>query len=130
MFARRILALIATTVAACTGGTGPAAPLTGCWVQSGVDTYAELSLVQHAAAVTGTFSLCGALSGCPLQYGVGGEVLYPHVVLQWTEQNGARYDVTFDATVTPDGDTLKGTMAVNGQPPGPTNYFGRRPACH
>jgi len=97
-------------------------------MQRGVDTYAELLLVQRGTTVNGTYSLCGALNGCTLHYDVTGRVLFPRVVLQWTERNGERYDVTFDARVTQAADTLAGTISVNGQPPGPTTAFGRRAA--
>jgi len=100
----------------------------GCWVQSGVDTYAEFLLVQRGTTVNGTFSLCSALDGCTVHYDVTGRVVFPRVVLQWTERNGERYDVTFDARVTQAADTLAGTMAVNGQPPGPTTAFRRTAA--
>ena len=102
--------------------------LDGTWVQRGVDAYAELVLVQQGTAVNGTFSYCGALRGCTTHYEVSGTVVFPLVVLQWTESgelrgNLQRYDVTFDATVT--ADTLAGKMALNGQPPGPTTSFHR-----
>ncbi len=103
--------------------------LDGTWVQSGgVDTYAELVLVQQGTAVNGTFSYCGALRGCTTHYKVSGTVVFPLVVLRWTEWgelrgNLQRYDVTFDATVT--ADTLAGRMALIGQPPGPTTSFHR-----
>src|SRR5882762_8505345 len=94
--------------------------LNGTWEQSGgVDTYAELVLVQQCTAVNGTFSYCGALRGCTTHYEVSGTVVFPLVVLQWTESGELRgnlqfYDVTFAGTVT--ADTLAGRMAVNGQP--------------
>jgi len=102
--------------------------LDGTWVLSGVDTYAELVIVQQGTAVNGTFSYCGALRGCTTHYEVSGTVVFPLVVLQWTESgelrgNLQRYDVTFDARVT--ADTLAGRMALNGQPPGPTTSFHR-----
>src|SRR5439155_18094107 len=118
------------TVATCSEVTGPPWPATvaGCWMQSGVDTYAEFLLVQRGTTVNGTFSLCSALDGWTVHYDVTGRVVFPRVVLQWTERNGERYDVTFDARVTQAADTLAGTMAVNGQPPGPTTAFRRTAA--
>ena len=124
MSGRRVLTLTAVlTLAACSGVTdpqratcsgnpGPPWPATvaGCWVQAGVDTYAQFDLAQNGPAVTGTFSLCGALSGCTASFEVTGAVLYPHVTLQWTERSGDRsYDEQFDATLTPAHDTLIGT---------------------
>ena len=113
---------------ACQSLLSPRDNLDGTWVQRGVDTYAELVLVQQGTAVTGTFSYCGALQGCTTHYEVSGTMLFPLVFLRWTESgelrgNPQRYDVTFDARVTVD--TLAGRMAVNGQPPGPTTSFHR-----
>ena len=111
-------------------GTSPPWPATvnGCWVQIGVDTYAEFHLVQNGSAVTGTFNLCGALTGCTTHYPVSGTVAFPHIVLQWTEVNGQPYNETFDATVTAASDSLVGKMAVNGKPPGSTTSFVRTDA--
>ena len=120
-----LLALIGPL--ACQSSLSPRDNLDGRWVETGVDTYAELVLVHQGTAVNGTFSLCGALSGCTTHYQVSGTVVFPFVVLRWTEfgqlrGNLQRYDMTFDATVT--ADTLAGRVAVNGQP-GPTSSFHR-----
>ncbi len=126
---RSLVALLALIGAlACQSLLSRGDNLDGTWVQSGVDTYAELVLVQQGTAVNGTFSLCGALSGCTTHYQVTGTVAFSFVVLRWTEWgefkgNLQRYDMTFDATVT--ADTLAGRMVVNGQPPGPTSSFHR-----
>jgi len=93
-----------------------------------VDTYAEFLLVQRGSTVNGTYSLCGALNGCTLHYDVTGRVQFPRVVLQWTERNGHSYAMTFDARVTQAGDTLAGTVAVNGQPTAPRAAFRRTAA--
>jgi len=93
-----LLALIGTL--ACQSLLSPRDNLDGTWVQSGVDTYTELVLVQQGTAVSGTFSYCGALRGCTTHYDVSGTVAFPLVVLRWTESgefrgNLQRYDVTF-----------------------------------
>jgi len=121
-----LLALIGAL--ACQSLLSPRDTLDGTWVQSGVDTYAELVLVQQGTAVNGTFSYCAALRGCTTHYDVSGTAGFPLVVLRWSESgelrgNLQRYDVTFDGTVT--ADTLAGRMALNGQPPGPTTSFHR-----
>lgn len=105
-------------------GSSPPWPATatGCWVQIGVDTYAEFHLVQQGTAVSGTFNLCGALTGCTTHYPVSGTAAYPHVVLHWTEVNVQQYHETFDATVTAAADSLVGSVAANGQSPGPTAF--------
>jgi len=113
---------------ACQSLLSPRDNLDGTWVQSGVDTYAELVLVQQGTAVNGTFSYCGALRGCTTHYEVSGTAVFPLVVLRWRESGELRgnlqfYDVTFAGTVT--ADTLAGRMALNGQPPGPTTSFHR-----
>ena len=117
--------ILAVVLVGCANPAGPAAGLSGRWVVFGVDTDAEFLLVQRGTAVTGTFSLCSAMTPCTTHYEVSGTVLFRHVVLRWTEWNVQRYDVTFDATLA--GDTLAGRTAVNGQPPGPTTSFRRTP---
>jgi hypothetical protein len=107
---------------ACQSLLSPRDNLDGTWVQRGVDTYAELVLVQPGTAVNGTFSYCGALQGCTTHYEVSGAAVFPLVVLRWWESGEL---VTFDGTVT--ADTLAGRMALNGQPPGPTTSFHRTP---
>jgi hypothetical protein len=121
-----LLALIGTL--ACQSLLSPRASLDGTWVQSGVDTYAELVLVQRGTAVNGTFSYCSALRGCTTHYEVSGTAVFPLVVLRWRESGEIRgnlqsYDVTFDGTVT--AETLAGRIALNGQPPGPATSFHR-----
>ena len=126
---RSFVALLALIGAlACQSLLSPRDNLDGTWVQYGVDTSAELVLVQQGATVNGTFSLCGALSGCTTHYQVSGTVWFPLVVLRWTEWGEfkgslQRYDMTFVGTVT--ADTLAGRMVGNGQPPGPTSSFHR-----
>src|SRR5207249_7392385 len=53
------------TVATCSEVTGPPWPATvaGCWVQSGVDTYAGVLLVPPGPTGHGTLTLCSALAG-------------------------------------------------------------------
>jgi len=126
---RSFVALLALIGAlACQSLLSPRDNLDGTWVQSGVDTYAELVLVQQGTAVNGTFSYCSALRGCTTHYEVSGTAVFSLVFLRWRESgelrgNLQRYDVTFDATVS--ADTLAGRMALNGQAPGPTTAFHR-----
>ena len=118
---RSFVALLALTGAlACHSLLSPRNNLDGTWIQTGVDTYAELVLVQQGMAVKGTFSYCSALQGCTTHYKVSGTTVFPLVVLRWSESG---HDVTFDATV--NADTLAGRMALNGQAPGPTTAFHR-----
>ena len=125
MFAKCILTLTAVVVVAgcseatsprpatCSGNSGPPWPATvaGCWVQVGVDTYTELDLTQEGTALTGTVSSCGALSGCTAFSEVTGTVLFPHVVLKWTNERT-------DATLAETSDMLSFDTTSTGGGPG------------
>lgn len=108
MIARCILTLAAAAMlAACSEGTGPRrstcsgnagppwpATVTGCWVQTGVDTYIELDLTQDGTTLTGTVRGRG-LGGCGVSSEVTGTVVSSHVVLRF---EGQTTDVTLSAT--------------------------------
>lgn len=138
MFNRCILILTAVVMlAACSDGTGPRratcagsagppwpATVAGCWVQIGVDTYTELDLAQQGTAITGTVSFCGALSGCTSSSQVTGTVLFPRVMLEWTQQGA---DERTDATLVSTADTLSNdTTSTAGGPGIHTASFVRR----
>ena len=118
-------------VALCIGcGSAEGPPLdpalTGRWVESGIDTYAVLTLEQRGSAVSGTFG-AGGFGGVATRYKVTGTAHLPHVALRWTEKNGQNYHVLMDATLSADGQTLSATLSVNGESPGLVSSFRRTP---
>lgn len=89
----------------------------GCWIQPGVDTWAELRLIQRGSAVEGALAFCGPFSGCSPGYRLSGSVAFPSVVLNWTtEQNGQTYHSSFNGLMSANGDTLSGIASTQGQP--------------
>lgn len=105
--------------------SGWPATVTGCWLQPGVDTWAEFHLLQQGTTASGTLEFCGAIVGCAGPQEVSGSVALPKVLLHWTERSGQTYDYTFDATMSASADTLTGAITANGQPSGPDNPFRR-----
>ena len=92
--------------------------LTGQWAQYGLDTYAQFTLEKRGARVSGTFS-SGVVTGPPIVYTVSGSAALPHVILTWREGDS---DVTFDAMLSADTNSLTGRMSFDGQPGSLTTY--------
>ena len=87
--------------------------LTGRWLQSGLDTYAQFVLEKRGSRVTGTFA-SGLVSVVPNPHAVSGTATLDHVVLKWKSEN---YRFTFDATLpSTNSNELIGIMAVDGEP--------------
>lgn len=121
--------LSAVYVAACLGDRGVAplprgdGPLTGRWVQPGVDTWVQLDLSQSGTRVvgyyrTGSANFGGSLSD-PIR--VTGTAALPQATLQWSEG----VPRTMNATLSADGDSLTGTWSAQGFPPTPFFRFTR-----
>ena len=108
----------------CRDATSPALDpsLTGRWVQSGLDTYAQFVLEKRGSRVTGTFA-SGVVTGILQSHAVSGTATFGHVVLKWKSET---YQFTFDATLpSADSNELTGVMTVDGEPAGPVTTFHR-----
>ena len=125
-----LVGLSAVDVAGCRGDRGVAplppgdGPLTGTWIQPGVDTWVQLDLSQSGARVvgyyrTGSANFGGSLSD-PIR--VTGTASLPQATLQWND--GAPR--TMNATLAADGDSLTGSWFTPGQPPTPFFRFQRK----
>lgn len=89
-------------------------PLTGQWIQTGIDTWVQLDLSQSGTRVvgyyrTGSANFGGSLSDPII---VTGTAAPTAVTLQWSV-NGVRQ--TMNATLSADGDTLTGTWGTSSQ---------------
>ena len=124
------ISLCAVYVAACRGdhGVAPLPPgdgsLTGTWIQPSVDTWIRLDLSQSGARVVGYYRRGSANFGGSLSdpISITGSAALPQATLRWTE-NGVQ--LTMNATLSGDGDSLTGTWSASGQPATPFFRFQR-----
>jgi hypothetical protein len=129
VFLSVLIGLCAMHFAACGGDGGLAplppgdGPLTGTWIQPGIDTWVQLDLSQSGSRVVGYYRTGSANFGGSLSdpIPVTGTAALPQATLQWTE-NGVR---TMNATLSADGDSLTGTWSLSGQPATPFFRFQR-----
>jgi len=101
-------------------------PLTGKWIEPGVDTWVQLDLSQSSSRVVGYYRLGSANFGNGARLSdpvpVTGTAALPHVILNWTT-NGTAF--TMDATLSADGNSLTGALGPSGQPGASSSRFNR-----
>jgi len=120
--------LCAVYAVACRDGLAPLppgdGPLTGTWVQPGVDTWVQLDLSQSGTRVVGYYRTGGVVGGVRLSdpIRITGTAALPQATLQWTDEAGLE---TMNVTLSTEGDSLTGTWAAPGQPAIPFRTFHR-----
>jgi hypothetical protein len=97
--------------------------LTGTWIQPNIDTWIQLDLSQSGTRVVGYYRTGFASGGGWLSAPtpVAGIAALPQATLEWSDGG----QVTMNATLSADGDSLTGTWSRPGQPSAPFRGFHR-----
>jgi len=125
-----VVGLCAAYDVACHSGVAPLppgdGPLTGTWIQPGVDTWVQLDLSQVGGRAVGYYRTGSAEfrggPGLTAPIRIAGTVALPQATIQWIDNGGLE---TMNATLSADGDSLTGTWHAPGQPPTPFFRFQR-----
>lgn len=98
-------------------------PLTGTWIEPSIDNWIQLDLSQSGTRVVGYYRTGSANFGGFLSYPtpISGTTTLPQAMLEWSDGG----QVTMNATLSVDGDSLTGTWSVAGQPAIPFRGFHR-----